>query len=245
LTAFSRTDRVMVSPRHLAGTGLDRVGDALGPLIHQFGWSADHDAATGRVRVHSPDHSLKVAFDPTDFDGTWWTITHHEPYWAAEFTRQTPAEAVAAVTQCLPQMLGDQRHSERIHLTRLSIADIATLNHWTASPDGSEFTSADRYCTLRHTLDAETSYAVHNSIHGGFDTEWHANFTIDAPEQVVAQFFAHLSTAEPVEREYREIPYLARDLGDALITPVRGASVNSHAHHHAAQAGRALAARRR
>ncbi|MFI0776165.1 DUF317 domain-containing protein [Streptomyces sp. NPDC021212] len=110
---------------------------------------------------------------------------------------------------------------------------------------GRQHTSADRYCTLRHTPEAETSYAVHNSIHGGFDTEWHATFTIDAPEQVVAQFFAHLSTAEPVEREYREIPYLARDLGDTLITPVRGASVNSHAHHHAAQAGRALAARRR
>ncbi|MFB6539200.1 DUF317 domain-containing protein [Streptomyces noursei] len=49
--------------------------------------------------------------------GTWWTIAHHEPYWEVQFSRQTPMEAVAAVTQALPQLLGDHRHAERIPIT--------------------------------------------------------------------------------------------------------------------------------
>ncbi|MGW7363977.1 DUF317 domain-containing protein [Streptomyces sp. NPDC054841] len=51
--------------------------------------------------------------------GQWWSVAHHEPFWEAQFTRQTPIEVVAAVTQSLPQLIGDHRHSGQNPLTHL------------------------------------------------------------------------------------------------------------------------------
>ncbi|MZE72821.1 DUF317 domain-containing protein [Streptomyces sp. SID5789] len=114
---FAPQDRVLVSPRYLAGAGIDRLADAIGPLIHLFGWPSEHDRASGRISVHSPDGSLFVNFNSRHTRGHWWSVAHHEPYWEARFTRQTPIEAIAAVTQALPQLLGDDRHIDRIPLT--------------------------------------------------------------------------------------------------------------------------------
>ncbi|MGW5442765.1 hypothetical protein [Streptomyces asiaticus] len=47
-------------------------------------------------------------------------------------------------------------------------------------------------------------------------------------------------TFTPVERAFRDIPYLVQDLDDALITPVRGATVNPHVHHAGVQLDRAV-----
>ncbi|MDO0936408.1 DUF317 domain-containing protein [Streptomyces sp. DG2A-72] len=105
-------------------------------------------------------------------------------------------------------------------------------------------TSPDGHCTVRHVPDAETAWQVRHSVHDGFDTHWTATFTQDTPQELIAQFFAHLSTSEPVERSLREIPCLARDMGDALITPVRGAAVNPQVHHAIAQAQHTQARRR-
>lgn len=248
MTGFAPHDRVLVSPRHLAGTGLDHLSDVIGPLIHLFGWNPAYDTTGEHVALDSPDHSTALDFEPTRRDGRWWTITHHEPYWKAEFTRQTPIEAVAAVTQCLPQLLGDHRHADRIPLTTATLADTAELNRWTASAGNGTFTSPDGHCTLTrdHNPDAEPAVTVTHSVNDGFDTHWTGVFTPDVPERLIAQFFVHLSTTAPVEREFREIPFLAHDLGDALITPVHGGGgLNPHVHHAAAQAGRALTRRHR
>ncbi|MFI1183568.1 DUF317 domain-containing protein [Streptomyces sp. NPDC020799] len=184
-------------------------------------------------------------FTPSRTDGVWWTIAHHEPFWKVECTRQTPIEAVAAVTQRLPQLLGDRRHADRIPITTSSLADIAAQNHWAASIDGRLFTSPDGHRTLRRAPDTETAWRIEHSVHDGFDTHWSTRFTADAPPEAVTQFFAHLATSAPVEREFREIPFLARDLGDALITPVRGAAVNPHIHHAATRAAPTHTARHR
>lgn len=80
-------------------------------------------------------------------------------------------------------------------------------------------------------------------MYDGFDTHWDASFTQDTPERLVAQFFAHLATTTPVERAFRDVPYLVQDLDDALITPVRGAAVNPHVHHAGAQLDRAVRGR--
>ncbi|MET9294383.1 DUF317 domain-containing protein [Streptomyces sp. NPDC003077] len=242
---FAPEDRVLVSPRHLAGGGTERLGDVIGPLIHLFGWRYHHEAATGHVTLDSPDHSVLFDFTPGRSDGTWWRIAHHDPYWEAEFSRQTPVESLAALSQALPQFLGDRRHAERIPVTTATLAQIAALNHWTAAPDQTAFASPDGRCVLRHAPDAETAWRFRHAVHDGFDTHWQAIFTRQVPEALVAQFFAHLATPEPVERAFRDIPYLARDLGQALITPVRGAAVSPRVHHAVAQAARTHPARRR
>lgn len=238
MTHFEPQDRVLVSPRHLAGAGIDRLADAIGPLTHLFGWPSQHERATGRITVSSPNGSLFVNFNSGHTQGQWWSVAHHEPFWEARFTRQTPIEAIAAVTQALPQLIGDHRHADQIPLTTSTLAEIADLNHW--HHEGDTFTSPDSHCHLQHAPGEETPWRIRHHVYEGFDTHWDASFTQDAPERLVAQFFAHLATTTPVERAFRDVPYLVQDLDDVLITPVRGAAVNPHVHHAGAQLDRAV-----
>jgi hypothetical protein len=110
VTPFEPQDRVLVSPRYLAGVGIDRLADAFGPLIHLFGWPSEHDRASGHICVSSPDGSLFVTFNSRHTHGHWLSIAPRAVL-KARFTRQTPIEAIAAVAQALPQLLGDDRHS--------------------------------------------------------------------------------------------------------------------------------------
>ncbi|GHD79522.1 hypothetical protein GCM10010336_61710 [Streptomyces goshikiensis] len=55
------------------------------------------------------------------------------------------------------------------------------------------------------------------------------------PVPLVAQFFSHLASSLPVERQYREIPYLARELGAAIITPAQSVGLGAEVHHALAQ----------
>jgi hypothetical protein len=236
---FEPQDRVLVSPRYLAGAGIDRLTDAIGPLIHLFGWPNEHDRASGRICVSSPDGSLSVNFNSRHTQGRWWSIAHHEPFWEARFTRQTPIEAIAAVTQDLPQLLGDDRHIEQIPLTNSTVAQIAALNHW--GREGSTFASPDGHCHLQHIPGEQTTpWRFRHHVYEGFDTHWDASFTQDTPERLVAQFFTHIATTTPVERTFCDVPFLVQGLDDALITPVRAATVNPHVHHAGAQLGRAV-----
>lgn len=237
MTPFTAQDRVLVSPRYLAGAG-DRLTDAVGPLIHLFGWPYEHERASGRIRLDSPDGSTFVSFDPREPHGHWWTVAHHEPFWEARFTRQTPIEAIAAVTQALPQLLGDDRHIDRIPLTTAPLVHIADVNHWTR--EGVTFTSPDGHCHLKYIGGKETPWRFRHHVHGGFDTHWYAAFTQDTPQRLVAQFFTHLATPTPAERAFGDVPHLVQNLDDALITPVRAAAANPHVHHAAAQLGHAF-----
>ncbi|MEU3161192.1 hypothetical protein ACPCAJ_27220 [Streptomyces griseoincarnatus] len=117
MTPFEPQARVLVPPRYLAGAGIDRLADAIGPLIHLFGWPSEHDRASGLICVSSPDGSLFVTFNSRHTRGHWWSIPNHEPYWEARFTRQPPIESIVAVPQALPQLLGDDQRIERIPLT--------------------------------------------------------------------------------------------------------------------------------
>ncbi|MGI5457510.1 hypothetical protein ACQEWB_30960 [Streptomyces sp. CA-249302] len=92
MTAYGPDDRVLVSPRYMAGAG-DPLTDAIGPLIHLVGWTPQHDATTGHVKIDSPDGGMFVDCAPVHPLGQWWTIMHHEPYWEVQFSRQTPLAA--------------------------------------------------------------------------------------------------------------------------------------------------------
>ncbi|MEU3028103.1 DUF317 domain-containing protein [Streptomyces incarnatus] len=240
MNVFEDDDLVLVSPRYLAGSG-SKIADALGPLIHLFHWHHRHNPATGDIALDSPCGTLFVDFEPNRHDGMWWSIRHHEPSWRAQFSRQTPIEAIAAVTQALPQLLGDMRHADRIPLAPYTIAQSADLSDW--SSHGEEgttvYASPDGHCVLTHAPGTELAWEITHSLYEGFDTEWNATFTFDTPEPVVAQFFAHLTSVVPVERTFGEVPFLARTSASALITPIRSAVVNRHTHHAVAQANQA------
>ncbi|MFF7400562.1 DUF317 domain-containing protein [Streptomyces murinus] len=246
MNAFADNDLVLVSPRYLAGSG-SKLADALGPLIHLFHWHHHHDPASGHIGLDSPCGSMFVDFEPTRHDGMWWNVRHQEPYWQAQFSRQTPIETIAAVTQALPQLLDDTRHADRIPLTPQTIAQSAGRNSWTSrTEEGTTVrTSPDGHCVLTHEPSSELTWQIRNSLYEGVDTEWSATFTFDTPEPVVAQFFAHLTSGVPVERVFAEVPFLVRDSASALITPVRDAAVNPHTHHAVAQADQAHTDRHR
>ncbi|MEU2231280.1 DUF317 domain-containing protein [Streptomyces vietnamensis] len=208
--------RVLVSPRYLAGRG-DRLTDVLGPLIHLFGWSSAHDPETGHIAVSSPDGALLVNFSPSTPSAPWWTITHRNPFWRIAATRQTPLEALAGITQALPQLLGDTRHADRIPLTKRSVADIADLYGWIT--DAGSSTSPDGHCTVHHA--ASQPWRVEHSVHEGhegFDTHWTVRSTGAVPVQLPAQFLTCLATPDPVERTLADVPYLARR--EARLTPL-------------------------
>ncbi|MFD3420115.1 MULTISPECIES: DUF317 domain-containing protein [Streptomyces] len=232
MSPYAHDDRVMVSPRYMAGAG-DRVADVIGPLIHLFEWKHEHDAATGHVAVDSPDGSLFVDFAPLHPLGRWLTVAHHEPYWEVMFSREAPLEAVAAVTQALPQLLGDARHADRIPITDMPLDQLAELNGWSA--EDSLLTSPDLYCRLEHTPGEETAWQVEHVCHEGAPL---ATFTQDTPECLVRNFFAYLAAPMAVERVFSDIPPSTRRGHTALITPVRGAPVRPHLHRALAQLDR-------
>ncbi|MFD4177252.1 hypothetical protein [Streptomyces anulatus] len=77
MSPYAPDERVTVSPRYMAGAG-DRIGDVIGPLIHPFGWKAEHDADNGDVGVDSPDGSVSVDFVPLHPLGRLCKVVHHE-----------------------------------------------------------------------------------------------------------------------------------------------------------------------
>jgi hypothetical protein len=221
----------------MAGTG--PIQDAIGPLIHLFDWSQQHDNDTRRITATSPDRTTTMDFDPGERFGKWWTVTHHgKQDWRAAFTRQTPAEAIAAVTQSLPQLLGDHRH-----IAPLDTADdpivVAGYSGWQQpGSDPGLRVSPDGHCTLRHTPGAETAWWVETSVYEGFDTQWDASFSAHVPLALVTRFVTHLTAPDPVQRRYGDIPALARPF--ALITPAHQPLGNAHLTHALGQLDRAL-----
>lgn len=239
MSHYAPDQQVMISPRYMAGAG-DRIADVIGPLIHLFGWKHRHDAATGRVEIDSPDGSVFVDFDPVLTQGHWCQVAQDEPHWQVVFSRQAPLEAVAAVTQALPQLLGDARHAEQIPLTDQPLNRLAALNNW--NTEDAVLTSPDGYCQLVHTPEDEEDITW-RVRHAFFEAEPLATFTRDVPERLVSNFFAHLATPIPVERTVAHVPLSTRYNHSSLMTPVRAAVINPHVHHALTQLDRA--ARRR
>ncbi|MFJ7589453.1 hypothetical protein ACIQZO_19155 [Streptomyces sp. NPDC097617] len=69
MTDFAPTDRVLVSPRYLAGAGTDKISDVIGSLVHFFDWQAEQNPQ--RVRVSHPQGAAALEFAPESPDGQW------------------------------------------------------------------------------------------------------------------------------------------------------------------------------
>lgn len=238
MSDFAANDLVLVSPRYLAGGGMNKINDVVGPLIHLFSWSDQHDRHSGRIEVDSPCGSVFLDFTPDRQDGMCWTIAHHDPSWQIRFSRQTPSEAIASVTMALPQLLGDRRHADSIPLATKSVARLAESSGWnvTATAVGVIWKSPDEHCTVEHSADPDHPWQITHSVHDGLDTHWTATFTPDTPDRLVAQFFTHLSSSIPATRVYREVPVIAQTSGSALITPAKVTTANPYSHHAVTQA---------
>lgn len=172
-------------------------------------------------------------------------MVDHCPPRAALADRVQPADAERGHRIRDPgpaPLLGDHQHADRIPLAAESVAHLAKTSGWEASStaSGMAWASPDGHCTVEHSADSVHLWRFEHSVYDGFDTHWTATFTPEVPERLVAQFFTHLATTTPVERVFRDVPYLVQSLDAALITPVNRAAVNPHVHHAGAQLGRAV-----
>ncbi|MFF0740614.1 DUF317 domain-containing protein [Streptomyces sp. NPDC004111] len=230
-------ERVLISPRYLAGAGLERLGEAIGPLVHRAGWATEQNRDTGYLALHSPDGAVSVALDTGNQRGEWWTVTHQEPFWQAEFTRQAPIEAIGVMLYHLPQITGDHRFAAEVGpLPKESPFEIAARYHWQPAPGAGSagFRSPDGHCAVTHhptAAGSEPAWVLSHHVHDGFDTHWDATFTAGTPAPLVAAFLSNLADSFPVERVYRDIPLLVRDAADALITPVRAGGMGPQITH--------------
>ncbi|WP_405729356.1 hypothetical protein OG885_10155 [Streptomyces sp. NBC_00028] len=144
MTAYAPNDRVLVSPRYMAGAG-DRLADAIGPLIHLFGWPLQHDAATGHVKIDSlgktplhrtEGHAPVSILNNLPFHGNpqWRNIRDNSPgEWVdvVEFDaaiRKENARANATGNRLLGEA---SLHRSRIPLSEAPI-DYVTAAEWAA-----------------------------------------------------------------------------------------------------------------
>jgi hypothetical protein len=215
----SSAGRVLVSPRHLAGSGLDRLDDALDPLIKLFGWQHQQHPSDGSIALSSPCHTLFIDIHRTD--QSYWRISHHDPFWQIDCSRETPIEAITAMLGVLPQFLGERRHAQRFSVTQRAFPRIAQDSGWAMTADGdtTTFRSADGRCSLRHVPEAEIRWTARLTLTDS-EPHWHASFTRAVPTRLVAQFFSHLASPDPVERTFTDLPGLVASGGIAVIAPL-------------------------
>ncbi|MFJ4876571.1 DUF317 domain-containing protein [Streptomyces sp. NPDC088745] len=241
---FDPYDRVLVSPRYLAGAGLDRLGEAIGPLVNRAGWSTEQDRTLGTLAVFSPDCNVTIALDTGHQRGDWWTVSQEDPSWRVKFTRQTPIEAIGPMLYLLPQItLGDHRFDAELGAAPPALHDTAGQSAWSKEelPDGVRYTSPDGHCSLEHTPQAsgeQVRWVFQHSVFDGFDTHWTATFSATTPQPLVDQFFSNLASGFPVERTFIDLPFILQGTDEALITPVHGTRLNPGLDHAVAQIAR-------
>ncbi|MGW2397086.1 DUF317 domain-containing protein [Kitasatospora sp. NPDC001664] len=96
-------DEVLVRPRHLAGPGPLPV---LQPLLHLHSWPYKVDESLAQVVATSPCRRIEIAMEPHRIFHLYRvSVRKHPadpmPYWQATFTKDTPAEIVAAFVQAI------------------------------------------------------------------------------------------------------------------------------------------------
>ncbi|WP_395297325.1 DUF317 domain-containing protein [Kitasatospora hibisci] len=159
---------VFVRPVYLAGSRY--TGDfALKPLSDQ-GFDGRHDDL-GNYYLTAPDGRIRVGFIPEQEWDTLWKIAVHRnafsaPEWVANFSEDTPAEIVTAVTTEIAQM---SREDDDVWLegrpARASewLAPY-TMAGWTPQP-------ADRGATTLHSPDGLANVTHHLLPLGPEDAE--------------------------------------------------------------------------
>lgn len=121
-----------------------------------------------------------------------------------------------ATTALLPQLLGEARRAAPVPLPQHTIAEIAHRHGWTAN--GAAFVSPDGHCTLRRQPESTVAWTSEHALYGAEGTQWTTRFTGEIPVDLVAEFFAHLSTPAPVQRTIGHLHHLA--LTSARLTPL-------------------------
>ncbi|MER6516633.1 DUF317 domain-containing protein [Streptomyces sp. NPDC001553] len=198
----------LVEPRHLGGGGDLRF---VAEYLRASGWK-DISRTGGPIVFDSPDHSVRVGFDPTSMPGGW-TISGkavgQQPAWHATFTTAVPIEIVAGFTDTLTKPRSahapnvwaplEQNAWETSRVEEKQQDPEQKLVHFVA-------VAPDRNAWLQYHQDGLSQghwWAGARTEHG---RAWDAVFTSTTPLHLVQEFSAALSDPTPVLRPRGNVP---------------------------------------
>lgn len=227
LDSFGPDDPVLVSPRYLAGPGLEQP-----PLAAAVVWSSLTNAGWttytpendgGPLLCTSPCQLVRAAHMPNSADGGWKTAVYEDalaaPWWTASWSAETPAELLTDFHRAL----AEAHAAGSLHfLSGATAVYLPLLNAgWSHTVDergNQSFTSPDRLATVtgdRRPSHGADAWSMHVSPGTTGSCRWGARFSKQVPNALVAAFTASLADATPV---YRRASTLPRDLHSYLVT---------------------------
>lgn len=222
LDSFDPNDPVLVSPRHLAGPGLEHP-----PLAAAMVWSSLKNAGcttytpdNGPLLCTSPCQLVRAARMPNSTDGGWKTVVYEDalgaPHWTVKWTQQTPVELIADFHHAL----AEAHATEALHsFSRATDVYVPLLSvGWSHTVDrigDQRFTDPTGLATLTNHrqphLGDTWNLRVRPETTGS--SRWSAGFSEHMPNSLVAAFTASMADTTPLYRRAGQLPKeLHRDL---------------------------------
>lgn len=226
LYSFDPDDPVFVSPRHLAGPGLEQPPLAVALVwssLTTAGWTTyTPDNDEGPLLCTSPCQLVRTARMPNSTDSSWKTAVYEDalaaPRWTAAWSAETPVELITDFHHALDQA----QASGSLHLYTSATAVYLPLltagwSHIVDSRGDQMFTDPSGFATLTkyqlpHHGDAWSLNVLPRTTGS---CRWSAEFSQHAPNALVAAFTASLADTTPV---YRRAGTLPKELGSYLVT---------------------------
>ncbi|MEU9748349.1 DUF317 domain-containing protein [Streptomyces niveus] len=226
LDSFGPDDPVLVSPRYLAGPGLEQRPLAVAMVwssLTNAGWST-HTPDNGPLLCTSPCQMVRAARMPNSTDRGWKTVVYEDPlaapWWTAEWTQQTPVELLTDFHRAL----AEAHATGALHsLTSPTAAVYVPLlnggwSHMVDERGNQSFTSPDRLARVtghRRPSHGGDAWIIDVSPGTTGHCRWTARFSKQVPNALVAAFTASLADTTPV---YRGAGTLPKELGSYLVT---------------------------
>ncbi|MFE6031478.1 DUF317 domain-containing protein [Streptomyces niveus] len=218
LDSLDPDDPVFVSPRHLAGPGLEQPPLAVALVwssLTSAGWTTyTPDNAWGPLLCTSPCQLVRAARMPNSVDNCWKTVGYADalaaPSWSAEWTQQTPAELLSDFHRALAdaratRSLGTQTSITPVYLPLLN----AGWSHTVDERGNQMFSAPDRLATVtghRRPSHGSDAWSMHVYPDTTGSCRWSARFSKHVPNALVAAFTASLADTTPVYRTAGQLP---------------------------------------
>ncbi|MFH8591536.1 DUF317 domain-containing protein [Streptomyces rimosus] len=188
----------LVQPRALAGGGDVRH---ISEFLRACGWR-DKSKTDGPLFMQSPDHAVRIAYDPYVQPGGWsihGAANGHQPEWWAHLGRQTPVEIVAGLTDALTQPRS--AHAPNVW---------APLHQqrWRTPPQAEQVTatSPDGSAWMQYHQSPDGAAMWWSGAKDEQGNGWNAQFASSTPMHLVQAFSAALASPEPVMRPLGRVP---------------------------------------
>ncbi|MFF2146632.1 DUF317 domain-containing protein [Kitasatospora sp. NPDC058190] len=191
-------------------------------MVLAYNWDHSYNRDLDQTFVSSPDHRFRIGLNQLD-PGAWWRISAARepldvPQWQAGFSKDTPAELIAAVTDKLHYNRHTIDWTGETHpalkqgaFGALAIADALAAAGWRELQDTAgvrRFETADGLARAELRPDADPlDLMAHPALHvevGPADAGipyWQALFTADTPALVTTAFVQALTDPAPLRRD--------------------------------------------